>query len=75
MLVIIFYQDPDYEVMGLMQGKIVGDTIIVMDSFPVCQGNEVRVNAGVADFEFMVQYTESVGLVGKQEPGTGRLWM
>eukprot|EP01128_Nolandella_sp_AFSM9_P000341 TRINITY_DN10504_c0_g1_i1.p1 TRINITY_DN10504_c0_g1~~TRINITY_DN10504_c0_g1_i1.p1 ORF type:complete len:531 (-),score=135.19 TRINITY_DN10504_c0_g1_i1:49-1608(-) len=64
-------KDPDYEVMGLLQGKIDGDTIVVMDSFPVCQGNEVRVNAGVADFEFMVQYTESVGRVGKEEPAVG----
>jgi len=60
-------EDPDYEVMGLMLGKVQGDTIIVMDSFAVCQGNEVRVNAGVQDYEFMVQFTESLGKVGKSE--------
>jgi len=64
-------QDPDFEVMGLMLGKVQGDTIIVMDSFAVCQGNEVRVNAGVADYEFMVQYTEGLKMVGKNEGVVG----
>jgi len=64
-------KDPDYGVMGLLQGKIKGDTLVVMDSFAVCQGNEVRVNAGAADFEFMVTYTESGTKVGRHEPAIG----
>jgi COP9 signalosome complex subunit 5 len=37
----------DIEVMGSLQGKIKGDTIIIMDTFilPV-EGTETRVNAG-----------------------------
>jgi len=64
-------KDEDLEVMGLLQGKIVGDSIIVMDSFGVLKGSEVRVNAGTADFEFMVQYTECAAQIGKEEPVVG----
>jgi COP9 signalosome complex subunit 5 len=35
-----------YEIMGLMQGKIDGDTFVVMDAFALpVQGTETRVNA------------------------------
>jgi len=61
----------DMEVMGLLQGKIEGDTIIVMDVFGVLKGNEVRVSAGVADFEYMVQYVETSSKVGKNDPIVG----
>jgi len=63
--------DLDLEVMGLLQGKIDGDAVIVMDCFGVIKGNEVRVTAGTADFEYMVQYTDSASLVGKVEPVVG----
>lgn len=45
----------DIEVMGSLQGKILGDTMIVMDSFilPV-EGTETRVNAGGEANEYMV---------------------
>lgn len=45
------------EVMGLMQGKVNGDTIIVIDSFvlPV-EGTETRVNAADDANEYMVEY-------------------
>ena len=43
--------------MGLMQGKAVGDTIIVMDSFALpVQGTETRVNAAEAANEYSVEY-------------------
>eukprot|EP01126_Amoeba_proteus_P019019 TRINITY_DN1971_c0_g1_i11.p1 TRINITY_DN1971_c0_g1~~TRINITY_DN1971_c0_g1_i11.p1 ORF type:complete len:187 (-),score=34.10 TRINITY_DN1971_c0_g1_i11:706-1266(-) len=61
----------DLEVMGLLQGKIQGDAIIIMDCFGVTKGSEVRVNAGVADYEFMVQYTTAAEQIGKLEPVVG----
>lgn len=47
------------EVMGLMQGKLAGDTFIVTDAFrlPV-EGTETRVNAGDEANEYMIQYLE-----------------
>lgn len=45
-----------YEIMGLMQGKLDGDTMVVMDAFalPVI-GTETRVNAQNDANEFMIQ--------------------
>lgn len=52
------------EVMGLMQGKIDGDTMIVMDSFALpVEGTETRVNAQVEAYEYMVSYLELIGQV------------
>ena len=47
------------EVMGLMQGKLAGETFIVTDAFrlPV-EGTETRVNAGDEANEYMIQYLE-----------------
>lgn len=46
-----------YEIMGLMQGKVVGDALVIMDSFALpVQGTETRVNAANEANEFMVQY-------------------
>jgi len=61
----------DLEVMGLLQGKVEGDTIIVMDVFGVLKGSEVRVIAGTGDIEYMVNYTETSEKVGKNEPVVG----
>lgn len=49
-----------YEVMGLMQGKLDGDTMVVMDAFalPVI-GTETRVNASNDANEFLIQFMES----------------
>ena len=46
-----------YEIMGVMQGKIENETFIILDSFalPVL-GTETRVNAGAEADEYMVQY-------------------
>jgi hypothetical protein len=46
-----------YEIMGLMQGKIEDETFVVMDAFalPVL-GTETRVNAGAEGDEYSVQY-------------------
>ena len=47
------------EIMGLMQGKIPGDTFIVTDAFrlPV-EGTETRVNASDEANEYSIQYTQ-----------------
>ena len=60
------------EIMGLMQGKVIGDEIIVLDAFglPV-EGTETRVNAGAGANEYMVQYVTSGEVVGKKEGTCG----
>jgi len=62
----------DIEVMGLMQGKIAGDTFIVTDAFrlPV-EGTETRVNAQDEANEYMVGYLEACRTQGKLENAVG----
>lgn len=53
------------EVMGLMQGKTDGDTIIIMDAFALpVEGTETRVNAQADAYEYMVQYSQTNKQVG-----------
>jgi len=61
-----------WEIMGMMQGKIDGDTFVVMDAFalPVI-GTETRVNAGNEASEYMVQYQETSQKVGRLENVVG----
>lgn len=58
--------------MGLMQGKISGDTFIVTDAFrlPV-EGTETRVNAQDEANEYMVGYLEACRAAGKMENAVG----
>ena len=60
------------EIMGLMQGKISGDTFVVTDAFrlPV-EGTETRVNAGAEADEYMVQYLQSSRDGGRPENAIG----
>jgi COP9 signalosome complex subunit 5 len=60
------------EVMGLMQGKIAGDTFIVTDAFrlPV-EGTETRVNAQDEANEYMVEYLQTCRDQGKLENAVG----
>jgi len=60
------------EVMGLMQGKIAGDTFIVTDAFrlPV-EGTETRVNAQDEANEYMVGYLQSCRDSGRLENAVG----
>ena len=60
------------EVMGLMQGKISGDTFIVTDAFrlPV-EGTETRVNASEQANEYIVQYLSSSRENGRAENAIG----
>jgi COP9 signalosome complex subunit 5 len=48
-----------HEIMGLMQGKVVGTSLVIVDSFALpVQGTETRVNAASEANEYMVQYIE-----------------
>lgn len=54
------------EIMGLLQGKIDANTIIVMDTFALpVEGTETRVNAQAQAYEYMTTYTESCEPVGR----------
>lgn len=45
--------------MGLMQGKVIGNSLIIMDSFALpVQGTETRVNAANEANEYMVEYID-----------------
>ena len=48
-----------YEIMGIMQGKVVGKALVIIDSFALpVQGTETRVNAANEANEYMVQYVQ-----------------
>ncbi|KAI8985857.1 JAB1/Mov34/MPN/PAD-1 ubiquitin protease-domain-containing protein [Pilobolus umbonatus] len=56
------------EIMGLMQGKIQGDTMYIMDSFALpVEGTETRVSAQNEAYEYMVSYIEKSKEVGRLE--------
>ncbi|KAJ2599479.1 COP9 signalosome catalytic subunit rri1 [Coemansia sp. RSA 1804] len=58
----------DIEVMGLMLGKIVGQTMVVLDAFALpVEGSETKVNAQQESYEYMVQYLERSQAVGRRE--------
>lgn len=57
------------EVMGLMLGKVDGETMIIMDSFALpVEGTETRVNAQAAAYEYMAAYIENAKQVGHWSP-------
>jgi COP9 signalosome complex subunit 5 len=56
------------EVMGMMQGKILNNTMIIMDAFALpVEGTETRVNAAAEGYEYMVDYVQKSKLVGRKE--------
>ncbi|KAJ3102443.1 COP9 signalosome complex subunit 5a [Phlyctochytrium bullatum] len=60
------------EVMGLMQGKIHEDTMIIMDAFALpVEGTETRVNAQAEGYEYMVNYMIKAREVGRLENAIG----
>ncbi|KAL1346759.1 COP9 signalosome complex subunit 5a isoform X1 [Arachis duranensis] len=60
------------EVMGLMQGKIDGDSIIVMDAFALpVEGTETRVNAQADAYEYSVEYDQTNKRAGRLENVVG----
>ncbi|GAA97544.1 uncharacterized protein L969DRAFT_14195 [Mixia osmundae IAM 14324] len=57
-----------HEIMGMMQGKIDGNTFVVMDAFALpVEGTETRINASNDANEYIVEYTEKSKLVGRLE--------
>jgi COP9 signalosome complex subunit 5 len=65
-------QGGNIEVMGMLQGKPVGDSIVVVDVFvlPV-EGTETRVNAQAEAYEYMVEYNQRSKESGRQENVVG----
>ncbi|PNT62040.1 COP9 signalosome complex subunit 5a [Brachypodium distachyon] len=56
------------EIMGLMQGKVDGDTMVVMDAFALpVEGTETRVNAQADAYEYMVDYSTINKQAGRLE--------
>lgn len=54
------------EIMGLMLGKVDGNSMIIMDVFALpVEGTETRVNAQAQAYEYMTQYIESAKEVGE----------
>lgn len=48
------------EIMGMLQGKVLGDTFIVVDVFALpVEGTETRVNAQAEAYEYMVDFGET----------------
>jgi len=61
-----------HEIMGMMLGKIQGDTIIVLDSYSLpVEGTETRVNPGAEADAYMIQYIESNSQLGRLESTCG----
>ncbi len=55
--------------MGILQGKVVGDTFIVIDSFALpVEGTETRVNAQAEAYEYMVDFLDT-SKVGREARG------
>jgi len=60
------------EVMGLLLGKVDGNSMIVMDSFALpVEGTETRVNAQAQAYEYMTAYIEAAKQVGRMENAIG----
>lgn len=61
-----------YEVMGLMQGKVEGDTFIVLDAFALpVEGTETRVNAAEQANAYMSTFKIASERVLKEQPVVG----
>jgi len=60
------------EIMGLLLGKVVENTMIVTDAFALpVEGTETRVNAQSQAYEYMTAYIESAKEVGRLENAVG----
>mmetsp|Transcript_12632 Transcript_12632/g.31901 ORF Transcript_12632/g.31901 Transcript_12632/m.31901 type:complete len:353 (+) Transcript_12632:169-1227(+) len=56
------------EVMGMLNGKVMGDTFVVMDTFALpVEGTETRVNAAAEAYEYMVQFVDTQKAVNRKE--------
>ncbi|KAJ3125697.1 proteasome regulatory particle subunit RPN11 [Nowakowskiella sp. JEL0407] len=60
------------EVMGILQGKVQNDTMIIMDAFALpVEGTETRVNAAAEGNEYMVDYLMKTKDIGRLENACG----
>lgn len=60
------------EIMGLLQGKLAGDTFIVLDAYALpVEGTETRVSAQSEANEYMVDFGETSKVVGRLENVVG----
>jgi len=61
-----------HEIMGMMQGKVIGNSVVIMDSFALpVQGTETRVNAANEANEYMVEYIQKSEKAGRLEHAIG----
>ncbi|KAK9819739.1 hypothetical protein WJX72_001788 [[Myrmecia] bisecta] len=60
------------EIMGMLQGKVVGDTFIVVDAFALpVEGTETRVNAQAEAYEYLIDFAETNKRTGRLENMVG----
>lgn len=56
------------EIMGMLTGKIINNSLVVMDVYPLpVEGTETRVNAQAEGYEYMVQYLEGLKQINRNE--------
>ena len=47
------------QVMGMLQGKVMGDTFVIVDTFALpVEGTETRVNAAEGAYPYMISYLD-----------------
>jgi len=64
--------DGDLEVMGILQGKVQGSTMIVMDTFALpVKASAIRVNPMAESYEYIVNYIQTLNQVGRLENALG----
>ena len=62
----------DIEVMGMLQGKTIGQSFVVVDVFALpVEGTETRVNAQAEAYEYMVEMASTSKEVGRHENVVG----
>lgn len=60
------------EIMGMLQGKVAGDTFIITDVYALpVEGTETRVNAQAEAYEYIVDFGETGKAVGRLENAVG----
>jgi len=60
------------EVMGIMLGKVMGNSMVVVDAFALpVEGTETRVNAQAEGNEYMIQYISQIQEVMRSENAIG----
>ncbi|KAI9291006.1 putative COP9 signalosome, subunit CSN5 [Neoconidiobolus thromboides FSU 785] len=60
------------EVMGIMQGKVIGRELIVVDAFALpVEGTETRVNAQSEGNEYLIEYLTNIKESGRLENAVG----